>query len=100
MAKVKGCVNDNCVAHKKKITYKESEEFCSRCGQPLAYVCPQCYTPIGNGEKYCVIHQAEKDDRIDKTKKIAAGVGGGVLAVGGFVLTKGKEIVKHLPKIK
>ena len=31
------------------------------------------------------------EDRKDKAKKIAAGVGGGALAVGGVILTYGKK---------
>ncbi len=29
MRKIKGCGNESCEAHKKKITYKELEAFCS-----------------------------------------------------------------------
>ncbi len=100
MAKVKGCANDNCAAHKKQITYKESEEYCSRCGRPLSYVCKKCYTPLDERGEYCLIHQAEKDDRADRTKKRLLAAGGFVLSFGGIVVTKGKDIVKHIPKIK
>ena len=38
MAGVKGCTNSKCVAVKKKITFKESEDFCSKYGGSLTYV--------------------------------------------------------------
>lgn len=100
MSKVKGCINNRCVANKKKIRYPESEKFCSKCGQPLSYVCKKCYTPIESSEKYCVIHQAEKDDHADKMKKKLLCVGPSIAGVVVLTLTKGKEIVKYIPKIK
>lgn len=100
MGRVKGCTNEKCVAFKKKITYKETEEYCSKCGQPLSYVCKKCYTPLEDKGKYCAIHQAEKDDKADQAKKVALGVGGAVLSAGAVVITKGKDIVKNIPKLK
>ncbi|MDD7390576.1 MAG: hypothetical protein PUG60_13175 [Lachnospiraceae bacterium] len=100
MAGVKGCTNSKCVAVKKKITYKETEDFCSKCGGPLTYVCKKCYTPIGKKEKLCARHQAEKEDKADKVMKTAAQAGGAVLSVGAVVLTKGKDIAKYIPKLK
>ena len=83
MTRVKGCVNEKCVAYKNKVNYKESEEYCSKCGVRLSYVC-----------------KAKKDDKKDEFKKGAVAVGGALLAVGGVVLTKGKEIAKHIYKQK
>jgi len=100
MVRVKGCVNEKCAAFKKKITYKESEEYCSKCGQTLSYVCKKCYTPLEEKGKYCAIHQAEKDDKADHTKKVVLGVSGVVLSAGAVVFTKGKDIVKNIPKLK
>lgn len=100
MVKVKGCANDNCIAHKKKVTYKETEEYCSRCGHPLSYVCKKCYTSLDERGEYCVIHQAEKDDRADRREKGLLAVGSVVLSVGGLVVAKGKDIIKYIPKIK
>ena len=98
MAKTKGCINDACEVHKKKIKYKESEEYCPECGLPLSYVCQKCYTPLDKKGKYCVIHQAEWDDRVDQAKKI---VGGAVITIGGLavtILTGGKDIAEHFTK--
>lgn len=100
MARVKGCTNAKCVANKKKITYKETEDFCSKCGNPLTYVCKKCYTPIGKKDKLCARHLAEKEDKKDKAKKTAGQAGGVAAAVGAVVLAKGKDIVKYIPKLK
>ena len=98
MAKIKGCTNSRCVAHTKKITYKKSEDFCSKCGQPLSFICKSCYTPIAESQKRCVMCQAKVDDRNDKIKEVAGQAGVAVLSIGGIFLTKGKDIVKHIPK--
>lgn len=97
MGKIKGCGNESCEAHKKKINYKESDAFCSKCGSPLVYVCKDCYTQLPDDtEKYCVRCLAKHEDRKDKAKK----VGGGALAVGGIILTFGKKALDIAKKIK
>lgn len=88
MSGVKGCTNSKCVAVKKKITYKETEDFCSKCGGPLTYVCKKCYTPIEKKEKLCARHQAEKKDKADKVMKTAAQAGGAVLSVGAVIYAR------------
>lgn len=98
MAKIKGCTNSRCVAHTKKITYKKSEDFCSKCGQPLSFVCKSCYTPIEESQKRCVMCQAKVDDRNDKIKEVAGQAGVAVLSIGGIILTKGKDVAKYIPK--
>ncbi|WP_089610378.1 hypothetical protein [Dehalobacterium formicoaceticum] len=101
MGKIKGCGNESCEAHKKKITYKESETFCSKCGSPLVYVCKGCYTLLPDDtEKYCVRCLAKHEDRKSKVKKVAVEVGGGAVAVGGVILTFGKKAFDVAKKIK
>lgn len=100
MSRVKGCVNEECVVFKKKITYKESEKYCSKCGNPLSYVCKKCYTPLDEQGTYCVFHQAEKDDRKDKSKQFAIGILGTALSTGAIIATKGKDLVKTISKLK
>ena len=90
MAKVKGCTNNHCVAHTKKITYKKSEDFCSKCGQPLSFVCKSCYTPIEESQKRCVMCQAKVDDRNDKIKDGIVKASTAALSLGAVVLSKGK----------
>jgi len=101
MGKIKGCSNDSCKAHKKKIIYKESEGFCSTCGSPLVYVCKDCYTQILKKDtKYCVRCLAKQEDRKDKNKKMAVKIGGGALTVGVGILTLGKKAIDIAKKIK
>jgi len=96
MGRIKGCGNGPCEANKKKITYKETETFCSRCGRPLVYVCRECYTQLpDNTEKYCVRCHAKREDRKDKAKKAGVGIGGGALAVGGVLIS----FVKNVPAV-
>ena len=101
MRKIKGCGNESCESHTKKITYKESEAFCSKCGNSLVYVCKDCRTQLpDDGKKYCVRCFAEHEDRKDKAKKVAAGVGTGALAFGGVLFTYGKKAFDVAKKIK
>ncbi len=101
MGKIKGCGNESCEAHKKKITYKESEVFCSKCGRPLVYVCKDCYTQLPDDtDKYCLRCLAKHEDRKDKAKKVAAGVSGGALVVGGVIVKYGKKALDVVKIIK
>lgn len=101
MASVKGCNNHSCIANKNKLKYKKSDEFCSKCGKELIYVCPKCYTPLTNeSEKYCLRHLAEMDDKKERRNKALAVVGTGILGVCTIVITKGKDVTKFIAKIK
>ncbi len=96
MARVKGCINEECTAFKKKITYGESEGYCSKCGNPIVYVCKKCYTPLDEKGKYCAFHQAEREDKKVHAKKVIVEVGGtigGVIVAGVVAMTKGKKML-------
>lgn len=97
MGKNKGCGNELCEAHKKKIKYKESEVLCSKCRSSLVYVCKDCYTQLpDNTEKYCVRCLAKHTDRKIKVKK----VGGRVLAAGVTIFTIGITAMDVAKKTK
>jgi len=101
MDRVKGCVNEKCVAHKKKTTYKESDDYCSKCGDKLSYVCKECYKPLEDtSEKYCVRCLGKRQDRNDKVMKVGGSIGGALLTAGTVVLTYGKDIAKIVSKLK
>lgn len=91
MGKVKGCVNQSCSAQKSKNKYKETDMYCTKCGQELAFVCPKCYTVLPeNRGKYCIRCAEGKKDKKDKTIKIA----GAAVAVAGATLPIIKAIIK------
>lgn len=98
MGRVKGCINKTCVANQKKITYIKSDEYCSKCGNEIFYVCSECYTQLpDDSEKYCVRCHAEKQDRKDRALKIA----GGIVATAGIIAAgTGKTIIKVISKLK
>lgn len=104
MRRVKGCINKACVANQKKITFNESDDYCTKCGNKLYYVCRECYTQLpDDSEKYCVRCLAEKHDRKDHTLKAGGTVltvGGAVLAVGGAAVRVGKMVIKAISKFK
>ena len=101
MGSIKSCGNEACEAFKKKITYKETEGFCSKCGSVLAYVCKDCHTQLPDDtKKYCVRCLAEHEDRKDKAIKVVAGVGSGALALGGVAFKYGKKAFTVVRKIK
>lgn len=82
MRKNKGCVNESCEAHKKKIEYKNVESFCSKCGFPLVYVCKDCYMQLPDeNEKYCIRCIAKHQDKKEKVAQVAATVVSAAVAV-------------------
>lgn len=100
MGIVKGCFNKKCVANQKKITYKKADEYCSKCGRKLYYVCrgKECYTQLpDDSEKYCARCLADKQDSKHKALKKAGKIGG-VVATIGIVLSTGKGLVKVILK--
>ena len=72
MKRVKGCLNSNCKEYKKTY-YKESDEYCVKCGTKLSYVCkhPKCFKQIPDDvkENYCPVHIAERKDKKEKRVK-------------------------------
>lgn len=67
MGKNKGCINENCVAYQKKTLFKDDDEFCPKCGQPLTYVCHKCHKYIPDDlSKLCPNCEAERKDKKDK----------------------------------
>lgn len=86
MKNIKGCTNPSCRAKHFKRVYKENDLYCSECGEPLHYVCKNCWSPLVEGDtKFCqdcvqkksekreaVRHSAEK--KIDLVKDVVIGV--------------------------
>ena len=102
MKRVKGCLNSNCKEYRKTY-YKESDEYCVKCGTKLSYVCkhPKCFKQIPDNvkETYCPVHIAERKDMKEKCGNALKKVGGGALAVGGLVLTVGKAAIDISKKV-
>lgn len=97
---MKSCVNGNCPACQKKTSHKEIESFCSLCGNPLAYVCKDCFTQLSNGdEKYCVRCRAKHDDQSAAIKKRIGTIGSGALAVAGLSIKYGKKAIETIKTI-
>ena len=96
MKRVKGCLNSNCKEYKKTY-YKESDEYCVKCGTKLSYVCkhPKCFKQIPDDvkENYCPVHIAERKDKKEKVGDVLKKASGGLLAVGCLVLTVGKTTI-------
>ena len=96
MKRVKGCLNSNC-KEQKKTYYKESDEYCVKCGTKLSYVCkhPKCFKQIPDDvkENYCHVHIAERKDKKEKRGETVKKIGGGILAGVGVVVTVGKAAI-------
>lgn len=95
MKAFKGCTNLDCKAY-KKIHYKKEDQFCVKCGQPLSFVCAECWKPMEEDkEKYCISCLAEKEQKkaqaMDKAKKAGAGALGAMGAVAGVVMQVGNN---------
>ena len=102
MGRVKGCLNKSCKEYHKKY-YKESDEYCVKCGSKLEFICkhPKCFKqiPANPKEKYCQLHLAELQDKKEKRKKRAQKIGGGILATIGTGVAIGiKKVCDNIPK--
>ena len=99
MKRVKGCLNNDCSEYTKKRLYKESDNFCVKCGSKLNFVCKDCFKqlPDDGKEKYCLLHLAEREGKEVTPKKIVAGVVGAVGAVGVAVAPVAK-FIKNIKK--
>lgn len=53
MNKAKGCKNKECMAYKTRRKFNNNDNFCPVCGEPITYVCPECWEPRDKDEKYC-----------------------------------------------
>ncbi len=96
----KGCPNESCERHQKKIMLKATEEYCPKCGTKLIYVCSKCFREIEDIDpkhRICGLCEAEgqekKDAAADKAKKVGKGAAGLVVPV---IIGAGGKIVKNL----
>lgn len=95
MAKIKGCTKAECNANIKKVHYKKNDEFCTKCGMKLYFVCKKCHSPIEEKTKgnLCIRCKAEKEDKRDKRAKQAGQAVGGVAAVAVALGSIGKMVI-------
>lgn len=96
MSAVKGCMNQECKACQKKVHYKKSDEYCSKCGEKLQFVCKKCHKQFpDDSTKYCDICNAKKEDKNQKIvnglKKVGVVVLSGVTVVVGATAKINKD---------
>ena len=105
----KGCPNEACIRY-KKYRYKAEEQYCSICGEPLVFVCANCFNRIedqGLTHRYCVLCEQDKARRQANAKKkvVAVGAAAGTVVVGSAkvakdVLKKAPEMINAVKKLK
>lgn len=102
MAKIKGCTKAGCNANTKKVHFKKDDEFCTKCGMKLEFVCKKCHSPIAETTKgnLCVRCKAEKEDKRDKAVKQGGQAVGGALAIGGALVGIGKTVIDIIKERK
>ncbi len=71
----KGCPNECCEIHVRKVKHKAEINYCPICGTELLYVCSKCFSEIENiDEKHriCALCKAEYEEkhrgRVEKLK--------------------------------
>lgn len=91
--RLKGCPNEKCVMHIDKKKLNADNDFCSKCGTKLIYVCTKCFTEIedlGEDHRKCKRCEAEADAKKEKAKdtakKAASKVGTAGIAVGTTIV--------------
>lgn len=101
MKAFKGCVNPKCETYKKK-QYKNEDEYCTKCGEKLFYVCADCWKQLDtNKERYCITCKAmredKKDQRVEKVKEVAKKATS-AFAAGGAVMAATAKSVQQFEK--
>ena len=82
MGTIKGCVTETCIANRKKVAYKKTDEYCSKCGNSLYAVCKKCHMQLqDDSEKYRVRCVVERQDRKDNAQKMAGNIGKAIATV-------------------
>lgn len=94
MKAIKGCTNFECKAY-KKIHFKKDDQFCTKCGKPLSFVCAECWKAMENDtEHYCMSCNALREQKrvqmIDSAKGAIAGIGTVASMVGAAALNANK----------
>lgn len=90
---IKGCLNEDCIAFQKRINFKANDKFCSKCGQPLFFVCKDCRMKLDNGtKKYCIrCENKHKDDSEQLGKVVLKKIGAGAKVVKDAAIETGKK---------
>ncbi len=82
----KGCPNEECEQHQKKIKLKATESYCSKCGTKLIYVCAKCFQEIEDIDpkhRICIRCEAESHDQKKAISGKAKMAGKGAAAAAG-----------------
>ena len=90
------CINPDCDGKKKN--YKAKDQYCTLCGQPLAYVCADCGKVMEDGsEKYCLACKTKREEKAADRKAAVMAAKGAVAAAAGAAVVgvgKGAKMVK------
>ena len=90
----KGCPNESCERHQKRIMLNATEEYCPKCGTKLIYVCSKCFREIEDidpNHKTCSL--------CDVVAPVAVGVVGKVIKDGQKgAIKQGVRIVENAIK--
>ena len=115
----KGCPNEDCERHQKKVKLAATEVYCPKCGAELIFVCEKCFKEIedlGPEHRKCALCEAKAEEQREKIKEavkkggkyvaaIAMAIGGKVAAdFKNDAVKKGAKIiedtVRKIPKKK
>ena len=114
--RIKGCPNEACECHMKR-KYKVDDQYCTKCGAPLIFVCAKCFCEIEDlGHKHtickaCEAKAQERKEHIKDTVKtkgakaigvatpIAVGIGNTLLKDGQkCAVNKGSKVIKEVAR--
>lgn len=89
MGTVKGCLNRNCSDFKSHRHYKKEDEYCTKCGERLYWVCKKCHCELPDStQKLCIrcieAKESKKEGTTEKIKNAGKKVGVAVLTVGSI----------------
>ncbi len=96
----KGCPNETCDAHIKKIKWKASDNYCSKCSAKLVFICPKCFREIEDKDEKHILCARCQEEIDEKKAKVVDGVKTSAKNAGKFVAAGvaavGVEIVRRV----
>ena len=91
MKAFKGCINKDCKAY-KKVKYKKEDQFCKACGQPLQFVCADCWKQLDSDDsRLCENCSLEREQKKKQKLDKAADLGKKAVAVVPAVIAFGAQ---------
>ncbi len=95
MARLKGCIAEECISCKKKKKYKEKDSYCVNCGGELSLICKKCRVVLDKDAQDKLCPDCAEAARVKNEKRVKLAGKALVLGAGSAIV-----LVTAFPKLK